>query len=51
MPLKVINVIGGQAWYYQQIFQLADSKPLKLKLGVLGHSRIISWMKSARPCA
>jgi len=35
MPLKVINVIGGQAWYYQQIFQLADSKPLKLKLGVL----------------
>lgn len=35
MPLKVINVIGGQAWYYQQIFQLADGKPPRLALGVL----------------
>lgn len=36
MPLKVINVIGGQAWYYQQIFHLADGEAVNLKLGVLG---------------
>nr|WP_278185432.1 hypothetical protein [Marinobacter salicampi] len=39
MPLKVINVIGGQAWYYQQIFHLADGEPVDLKLGVLGAFR------------
>lgn len=36
MPLKVINVIGSQAWYYQQIFRLADGEEADLKLGVLG---------------
>lgn len=35
-PLKVINVIGGQAWYYQQIFCLADGKPANTRLGVMG---------------
>lgn len=39
MPLKVINVIGGQAWYYQQIFHLADGEPVDLKLGLLGAVR------------
>ena len=33
-PLKVINVIGGQAWYYQQIFRLADNQPPELDMGV-----------------
>ncbi len=36
LPVKVINVIGGQAWYYQQIFHLADGKPVDLKLGIMG---------------
>lgn len=35
MPLKVINVIGGQAWYYQQIFHLADGRAPDLDLGIL----------------
>lgn len=35
MPLKVINVIGGQAWYYQQIFHLADGEAPNLNLGLM----------------
>ena len=35
MPLKVINVLGGQAWYYQQIFRLADGKEADPDLGIL----------------
>jgi hypothetical protein len=35
MPLKVINVLGGQAWYYQQIFRLADDKAVDPELGIL----------------
>ena len=35
-PLKMINVLGGQAWYYQQIFHQADGEPVDLNLGVLG---------------
>ncbi len=34
LPLKVINVLGGQAWYYQQIFHLADGEAPNLKLGI-----------------
>ncbi|KAA8983561.1 NADH:flavin oxidoreductase/NADH oxidase family protein [Halospina sp. K52047b] len=36
MPLKMINVLGAQAWYYQQIFHLADGEPVDLNLSVLG---------------
>lgn len=36
MPLKIINVIGSQAWYYQQIFRLADGQAPRLSLGVFG---------------
>ena len=36
MPLKMINVLGAQAWYYQQIFHLADGEPVDLNMGVLG---------------
>jgi len=34
MPLKVINVLGGQAWYYQQIFRLADDGKADPDLGI-----------------
>jgi 2,4-dienoyl-CoA reductase-like NADH-dependent reductase (Old Yellow Enzyme family) len=32
--LKLINVLGGQGWYYQQIFRLADNQPPALGRGV-----------------
>jgi hypothetical protein len=35
MPLKIINVLGGQAWYYQQIFRLADNEKADPDLGIL----------------
>ena len=35
LPLKLINVIGGQAWYYQQIFRLADGLEADPKMGLL----------------
>jgi len=34
-PLKVINVLGGQSWYYHQLFHLADGKEPNLNMGVL----------------
>ena len=34
-PLKMLNVLGGQAWYYQQLFRLAEGKHPDLKLGLL----------------
>jgi 2,4-dienoyl-CoA reductase-like NADH-dependent reductase (Old Yellow Enzyme family) len=33
--LKLVNVLGGQGWYYQQIFRLADGKRPDLGRGVL----------------
>lgn len=33
--IKLVNVLGGQAWYYLQLFRLADGKPADLKLGML----------------
>ncbi|NMT63511.1 hypothetical protein [Marinobacter orientalis] len=35
MPLKVLNVLGGQAWFYQQIFRLADGGEADADLGIL----------------
>jgi hypothetical protein len=35
MPFKIINVLGGQAWYYQQIFRLADGEKADPDLGIL----------------
>ena len=32
---KVLNAFGSQAWYYCQIFRLADGRPADLNLGVL----------------
>lgn len=31
---KLVNVLGGQGWYYQQLFQLADGKAPVLERGV-----------------
>ena len=33
--IKLINVLGAQGWYYQQIFHLADGKVGPLKRGLL----------------
>ncbi len=35
LPLKLINVLGSQAWYYQQIFRLADGKQPDTRLGIV----------------
>lgn len=32
---KLLNVLGGQGWYYQQLFRLADGKTPDLGRGVL----------------
>lgn len=33
--IKLINVLGQQGWYYQQLFRLADGKDAQLDRGVL----------------
>ncbi len=33
--IKLLNVLGQQGWYYQQIFRLADGKSAQLDRGVL----------------
>jgi 2,4-dienoyl-CoA reductase-like NADH-dependent reductase (Old Yellow Enzyme family) len=35
LPMRVINVLGAQAWYYQQIFRLADAARADPDLGLL----------------
>lgn len=35
LPFKLINVLGSQAWYYQQIFRLADGKQPDTSLGIV----------------
>jgi len=35
MLVKVINIIGAQGWYYQQIDRLADGQSPDLRRGVL----------------
>jgi 2,4-dienoyl-CoA reductase-like NADH-dependent reductase (Old Yellow Enzyme family) len=35
LPLRVLNVLGAQGWYYQQIFRLADSGRPDTTLGML----------------
>lgn len=36
LPLKLINVLGAQAWYYQQIFRLADGLESKPSMSLIG---------------
>ncbi len=43
LPLKLLNVLGGQAWYYQQIFRLADGKPADTKMGILKAFSAYYW--------
>jgi hypothetical protein len=38
-PLKVLNVFGAQAWWYCQIFRLADGKEPELDLGLIAALR------------
>jgi hypothetical protein len=33
--MRVINVLGGQQWYYENIHRLADGLPPKLDRGML----------------
>jgi 2,4-dienoyl-CoA reductase-like NADH-dependent reductase (Old Yellow Enzyme family) len=33
--IKLVNVLGGQAWYYLQLFRLADGKAADPRLGML----------------
>jgi 2,4-dienoyl-CoA reductase-like NADH-dependent reductase (Old Yellow Enzyme family) len=36
LPLKLINVLGAQAWYYQQIFRLADGLEARPSMSLIG---------------
>ena len=36
LPMRLINVLGSQAWYYIQLFRLADFGRPDPKLGVMG---------------
>jgi 2,4-dienoyl-CoA reductase-like NADH-dependent reductase (Old Yellow Enzyme family) len=38
-PIKVLNTFGAQAWYYCQIFRLADGREPELDLGMLAALR------------
>jgi 2,4-dienoyl-CoA reductase-like NADH-dependent reductase (Old Yellow Enzyme family) len=35
LPMRVMNVLGAQGWYYQQIFRLADRGAADTRLGML----------------
>jgi 2,4-dienoyl-CoA reductase-like NADH-dependent reductase (Old Yellow Enzyme family) len=35
MPARILNVFAAQAWYYCQIFRLADGRPAEPDLGLL----------------
>ena len=35
LPARVLNVLGAQAWYYQQVFRLADQGRPDVNLGLL----------------
>jgi hypothetical protein len=35
LPMKILNTFGAQAWYYCQLFRLADGQPADLGRGML----------------
>jgi 2,4-dienoyl-CoA reductase-like NADH-dependent reductase (Old Yellow Enzyme family) len=41
--IKLINVLGAQGWYYQQIFNLADGGPQPLHRGLLAALCAYLW--------
>lgn len=43
LPFKLINVLGSQAWYYQQIFLLGDGKAPEPKMGILSAFMAYYW--------
>jgi hypothetical protein len=34
MPARILNVFAAQAWYYCQLFRLADGRSPQLDLGL-----------------
>lgn len=34
--IKILNVFGAQAWYYQQLQRIADGRGVRMTMGVLG---------------
>jgi 2,4-dienoyl-CoA reductase-like NADH-dependent reductase (Old Yellow Enzyme family) len=42
-PVKLVNVLGAQGWYYIQLFRLADGKPPDLKLGLVSAMLRYLW--------
>lgn len=34
-PVKLLNVLGAQAWYYMQLFRLADGEEANLSMGIV----------------
>jgi len=43
LPMKVLNTFGAQAWYYCQLFRLADGKPADLGRGML--SSLVEYLR------
>jgi hypothetical protein len=41
--IKLINVLGAQGWYYQQIFNLADGGRQPLRRGLLASLCAYLW--------
>jgi hypothetical protein len=35
LPIKMVNTLGAQAWYYTQLFRLADGRPPDTGRGIL----------------
>ncbi|MCR9091532.1 MAG: NADH:flavin oxidoreductase, partial [Proteobacteria bacterium] len=34
--IKIVNVFGAQAWYYQQLQRIAGGRGVNMRLGLLG---------------
>jgi len=43
LPMKVLNTFGAQAWYYCQLFRLADGQPADLGRGML--SSLVEYLR------
>ena len=46
--LKVVNVLGAQSWYYQQMERLADGRVPDLERGVLRSFLRHQWDERTR---
>ena len=43
LPMKILNTFGAQAWYYCQLFRLADGQPADLGRGML--SSLVEYLR------